>query len=53
MEKFENINRYLVMNNDCLFNDKYIDNIFLIYTGGEAKLNIFINSLNMMLDSQI
>ena len=51
MDKFENTYIYPEIENDCLFYARYIDDIFFIYTGGEAKLNNFLTNLNMMHDS--
>ena len=51
MDKFENTHIYPKIKNDCLFYARYIDDIFMIYTGGDAKLNNFLNDLNMTHDS--
>ena len=42
---------YPDINNDCPFYARYIDDIFLIYTGGETKLDEFLTSLNTKHDS--
>ena len=50
-DKFENTYIYPEIKNDCLFCVSYIDNIFIIYTGGEAILNNFLTNFDMMHDS--
>ena len=42
---------YPEINNDCIFYARYIDDIFLIYTGGETKLDEFLTNLNMKHES--
>ena len=51
MGKFEETYIYPEINNDCLFYARYIDDIFFIYTGGEAKLLEFLTNLNTKHDS--
>ena len=51
MGHFEETHIYPDINNDCLFYARYIDDIFLIYTGGETKLDEFLTNLNMKHDS--
>ena len=41
MIKFENTNINTEMKNECFFYARYIDDAFIIYMGGEAKLNNF------------
>ena len=47
MDKFENIHIYPEIKKDCFFDIRYIDDIFIIYTGAEIKLNNFLSKLNM------
>ena len=51
MGEFEETYIYPEINNDCLFYARYIDDIFLIYTGGETKLMDFLTNLNTKHDS--
>ena len=51
MGHFEEKHIYPEINNDCLFYTRYIDDIFLIYTGGERKLIEFLTKLNTAHDS--
>ena len=47
---FKNTNICLEIKNDCVIYARYIDNIFIIFTGKEVKLNNFLTDLNMMHD---
>ena len=51
MGYFEEKFIYPIINSECLFYTRYIDDIFLIYTGGEAKLIEFLTNLNTLHDS--
>ena len=51
MDKFENTYIDSEIKNDSLFCARYIDDIFIIYIGKEAKLNNFLTNLNMIHDS--
>ena len=51
MGHFEEKHIYPELNNDSLFYTRYIDEIFLIYTGGERKLIEFLTKLNTAHDS--
>ena len=51
MGNFEETHIYPEINNDCPFYARYIDDIFLIYTGGETKLDEFLTNLNTKHDS--
>ena len=46
MGYFEEKFIYPIINSECLFYTRYIDDTFLIYTGGEAKLIEFLTNLN-------
>ena len=46
MGKFETQFIYPEINSDCLFYARYIDYIFLIYTGGDTKLKQLLKDLN-------
>ena len=48
---FENTNIYPEIQNNSFFYARYMDEIFMICTGREAKLNNFLANLNMMHDS--
>ena len=51
MGRFETLNIYPEINRECLFYARYIDDIFLIYTGENAKLTQFLIELNTKHDS--
>ena len=51
MGKFETQFIYPEIDSDCLFFARYIDDIFLIYTGGDTKLKQFLKDLNTKHDS--
>jgi len=51
MGKFETQFIYPEIDSDCLFYARYIDDIFLIYTGGDTKLKQFLKDLNTKHDS--
>ena len=51
MKSFEEKYIYPIINSECLFHSGYIDDIFLTYTGGEAKLIEFLTNLNTQHDS--
>ena len=46
MGHFEETHIYPEINNDCLFYARYIEDIFLIYTGGGTKLDEFLTNVN-------
>ena len=51
MGDFEETYIYPQITNDCLYYARYIDDIFFIYTGGQAKLDTFITHLNTVHNS--
>ena len=51
MGSFEEKFIYPAISNDCLFYARYIDDIFLIYTGDECKLEEFFRNINRVHDS--
>ena len=51
MGRFETLHIYPDINRDYLFYARYIDDIFLIYTGENAKLTQFLIDLNTKHDS--
>ena len=51
MGRFETKYIYPEINGDCLFYARYIDDIFLIYTGDDTKLKKFLQDLNTKHDS--
>ena len=51
MGNFEETHIYPDIDNDCPFYARYIDDIFLIYTGGEKKLDEFLKNINTKHDS--
>ena len=51
MGNFEETHIYPDIDNDCPVYARYIDDIFLIYTGGEKKLDEFLTNINTKHDS--
>ena len=51
MGRFVTLHIYPEINRDYLFYARYIDDIFLIYTGENAKLTQFLIDLNTKHDS--
>ena len=51
MNTLENTLSYPEIKNDCLFYEKYIDDIFIMQIRGEAKLNNFLTNHSMKHDS--
>ena len=51
MGHFEETHIYPLISEDCLYYARYIDDIFFIYTGGQAKLDTFITHLNTLHNS--
>ena len=49
IDNFENL--YLEIKNHCLFYAEFMNDIFIIYIGGEAKLINFQTNVNMMHDA--
>ena len=51
MEKIGNTYIYWGIKNECLFYARYIDDIAIIYTDREAKINNFIKNQNVIVQS--
>ena len=51
MGHFEETYIYPLITEDCLYYARYIDDIFFIYTGSQAKLDTFITHLNTLHNS--